>query len=308
MRSTRIGQRRALRTLALVLVAVFGVAACEDSTEPAPSTLVLSFTGLEPLANGYHYEGWALVGGVAEPTGKFNVDGAGRLITLDGAVISGGAFETGLDLTGTTDVVITIEPAGDVDDIPASTHIVAGSVTGGSAQLTVGHAGALGDDFGESAGSFILATPTDDVPDNERAGIWFLTLESGMPEAGLTLPTLPAGWAYEGWAVIDGVPVTTGRFTAVDMADDRAPYSGPLPGPPFPGEDFLMGSPGGLTFPADLAGATAVITIEPEPDDSPAPFTFKPLVAEIAGDAPVHTTLALGQNLGSFPTGSATIR
>ena len=95
------------------------------------------------------------------------------------------------------------------------------------------------------------------------------------------MPTLPAGWAYGGWAVTGGEPVTTGRFTAVDVADLAAPFSGPTAGPPFPGEDFLMNAPAGLVFPTDLAGGLAVISIEPEPDDSPAPFTLKPLMGGI---------------------------
>ncbi len=65
----------------------------------------------------------------------------------------------------------------------------------------------------------------------------------------------------------------------------------------------------GLSFPTDLACATAVISIEPEPDDSPAaPFTLKPLVSMIAADATDHVTYSIPTNLGSFPTGTATIQ
>lgn len=69
------------------------------------------------------------------------------------------------------------------------------------------------------------------------------------PTAGLTLATLPAGWKYEGWAVINGTPVSTGTFTSASAADDSAPFSGATAGPPFPGEDFLQNAPSGLTFP-----------------------------------------------------------
>jgi hypothetical protein len=116
---------------------------------------------------------------------------------------------------------------------------------------------------------------------------------------------LPAGWKYEGWTVIDGQPVTTGTFTAVDEMDEAAPFSGVDPGPPFPGEDFLMNAPSGLTFPTDIRGGTAVISIEPDPDNSPAPFVLKPLVGSIAADAMDHFTYDLSQNLGSFPSGTA---
>ena len=125
----------------------------------------------------------------------------------------------------------------------------------------------------------------------------------------MSLPTLPAGWAYEGWAVIGGQPVTTGRFTAVDMVDMADPFSGAMAGPPFPGEDFLVNAPAGLTFPTNLAGGTAVISIEPEPDDASTPFTLKPLVGGIDAMAVDHETYAIPNAAATtFPTGTAMIR
>lgn len=298
------------RTLVLMTLGVLGLAACDDdATEPLVETLQLAFTGLEPLANGFHYEGWAIIDGAAETTGKFNVDGSGALVTVAGAPIADGSFDTGLDLSGATMIVLTIEPNGDVDDIPSDTHVLAGPVTSGSADLVVGAMAALGDDFLAATGDYILATPTDGGTNNENSGIWFLSLASGSPAVGLDLPTLPAGWAYEGWAVIGGTPVTTGRFTDVDMADDAAPFSGAMAGPPFPGEDFLMSAPTGLTFPTDLAGGLAVISIEPDPDDSAAPYTLKPLMGPIAASATDHVTYAMpNMAAATFPTGTATIR
>jgi hypothetical protein len=291
-----------------LLATVAFVLACSDATEPSSQTLVLSFQGLEPLANGYHYEGWALVGSEALPTGKFNVSANGGLVTVAGAPIPGGEFRTGRDLSDATAIVLTIEPSGDTDAIPTSTHILAGPVSGGTASLTVGAPMALGSNFTGATGSFILATPTDAANDNERSGIWFLSLAGGAPSASLSLPALPAGWLYEGWAVINGRPLTTGRFTSASGADRAAPFSGPLAAPPFPGEDYLVNAPAGLVFPTDLRGGMAVISIEPEPDDSPAPFTFKPLVLAIPATAVEHTSLTLGNNAAGFPTGTASIR
>ena len=192
---------------ALVLglaAAVLGLAACDDDDdpiEPESQILELSFTGLEPLANGYHYEGWAIINGAPVTTGKFNIDTNGALVTTSGGLIVGGAFDTGIDLEETTMVIITIEPAGDTDVVPAATHVMAGPISGVFGNLTVGDGAALGDDFLGATGDFILATPTDGAGNNENSGIWFLSLASGSPAVGLALPTLPAGWAYEGWAV-----------------------------------------------------------------------------------------------------------
>ena len=278
-----------------------------DAMTMSMNVLVLDFSGIEPLANGFHYEGWAIVGGVPVATGKFNVDSSGELVDLSGGLIAGGVFRTSIDLSRATAVVITIEPNGDIDAIPADTHYVSGSVTNGSADLTVGHGTALGSDFSNASGVYILATPTDGPDNNENSGLWFLDLSSGSPTQGLQLPLLPAGWEYEGWVVIGGTPVSTGRFNASAQVDLDAAFSGPLSGPPFPGEDFLVNAPDGLTFPVNLAGGAAVISVEPAPDDSAAPFTLKPLVGAIPEDATDHTVYPLENKAGGFPSGTARI-
>jgi len=295
---------------ATLLLTVGLIAACgdDDPTEPLMETLRLTLTGFEPLQNGFHYEGWAIIDGAPVSTGKFNIDANGGLVTTSGASITDGDFVTGIDLSATATVVITIEPSGDTDALPADTHIAAGTLSGASAVLTVGHSAALGSDFADATGKYILATPTDGADNNENSGLWFLSLAMGDPAAGLVLPTLPAGWKYEGWAVTGGTPVTSGTFTAVDMADDSAPFSGTMDGPPFPGEDYLSNAPAGLTFPTDLAGGTAVISVEPSPDDGGTPFTLKPLVGAIPGDATDHVTYSMDNNAAGMPSGTAAIR
>jgi hypothetical protein len=164
---------------------------------------------------------------------------------------------------------------------------------------------ALNNDFRLIAGKYLLATPTDTLGSNEESGVWFVDNSSGSPMAGLMLPALPAGWMYEGWAVINHVPVSTGTITSADMADNSAPFSGSETGPPFPGEDFLQSAPSSLSFPTDLRGGMVVISIEPVPDNSPLPFALKPLVASIPGMTAVHTVLDMDKNL-NFPMGTAT--
>ena len=291
-------------TLALMLVA-----ACTETTgTPEGQMLTLSITGLQPLASGFHYEGWAIIGTTPVSTGKFNVDAQGNIVTLTGAPVAGGIFRTDRDLRGASAIVITIEPAGDADALPSATHYLAGALGSGAATLTVGASQALGNDFTAATGKFVLATPTTATTTDEKSGLWFLDLSSGSPATGLSLPTLPAGWKYEGWAVINGVPVSTGTFTSVNAADDRKLFSGPLAGPPFPGEDFIVAAPTGLTFPTNLAGGTAVISIEPSPDDSPLPFTLKPLAGAIPATAADHVTYPMTTQTSGFPRGSAVIR
>jgi hypothetical protein len=299
------------KMLLLGLIAgVLTLAGCDndDPSRPStPQTLQLSFSGVQPLANGFHYEGWAMIGGSPVPTGKFNVNAGGALVALNGNVIANGEFQTGRNLSGATAVVITIEPAGDNDAVPAATKYLGGDVAGASAALTIAHAAALGNNFSAAAGKYVLATPTDGDGNNEKSGVWFLELPP-PPKQGLQLPALPAGWAYEGWAVINGTPVTTGRFTNPAAADLSAPFSGTQGAPPFPGEDFLRNAPAGLTFPANLSGGMAVISIEPAPDDGPAPFTLKPLIGVIPANAADHVTYAMNNQAAGNPTGAATIK
>ncbi len=275
-------------------------ASCESDDDADPKkNLMLNISGLEDLGSSAIYEGWIIVDGAPKSSGTFSVNGSGTLsktsFSLDAT-----------DLEKATTFILTIEPIPDTDAGPSDVHIIAGDFTNNSASLSVGHGAALGDDFSSSAGKYILATPTNETDEDEYSGLWFLDNSSGSAVAGLTLPMLPAGWKYEGWTVINGQPVTTGTFTKVDMVDEDDPFSGPMPGPPFPGEDYLENAPTGLTFPTDIRGGTAVISIEPDPDNSDAPFTLKPLVKAISAEAMVHTTYDMDKNLGSFPSGSAT--
>lgn len=268
----------------------------DDDDEPQTKDLTLTINGLENLGQNYVYEGWIIVGGSPKTTGRFSVNDNGDL--------SKSTFSLDKDdLAAATTFILTIEPATGDDPSPSKTHIMAGDFSGKSGQLSIAHGAALGDDYMQSAGDFILATPTNGSDNDENSGIWFLNLDTGMPTVGLTLPTLPEGWKYEGWAVIAGQPVTSGKFTAVDTFDEFDGFSSDMGGPPFPGEDYLLNPPTNLSFPVDLAGGKAVISIEPDPDNSDAPFLLKPLVGDIPAGAIDHTTYNMGQNL-NFPTGS----
>jgi hypothetical protein len=323
--------KRPLLTLgigtALVLAACGGTTADSDTTTstsaPAATTttqpptttttvvemmahyeLVIDAAGFPALENGVHYEGWAIIDDAPVSTGKFNV-AEGALVDLDGAAIE--AFVVDEDLTHAAAIVISIEPSGDTDAVPADTHFVAGDV---GAELTsvlaIDHPAALGTDFSDAAGQFILATPSNGDGTDEFSGVWFL--DPSGPAASLVLPELPAGWTYEGWAVIDGTPVSTGLFLAAEGADSGEPFKGPDGTPPFPGEDFLQSAPEGVTFPTDLRELPIVISVEPVPDDAETPFALKPLVGMAPIDAVDHELYDLGLNNADLPTGIATIR
>jgi hypothetical protein len=287
--------RKNILYFAFIFSALFYFTACEKTDE---ASFDLNIAGLEDLGSSYAYEGWLIVEGNAVSTGTFTVDADGNLSESAFAVSSE-------DLELATTFVLTIEPSPDNDTAPSEVHVLAGDFSGNAANLSISHGAALNNGFANSAGTYLLATPSNGADNDEKSGVWFLDPSSGTMMPGLTLPQLPSGWTYEGWAVIDGIPVSTGTFSAVDMIDDAAPYSGNEGTPSFPGEDFIMNAPAGLSFATDLSGGMVVISVEPVPDNSSAPFAIKPLVGMIDVNAADHTIYSMDQNL-VFPTGTAT--
>ncbi len=274
--------------------------ATQGSSKLKNDELQLAITGLENLGPHARYEGWVIINGAPVTTGVFTVNNSGQL--------SQTIFEvpaTQGKLKDATAFVLTIEPYPDNSPAPSDQHLLAGNFSVNTAALSINHPAALNTNFAGATGHFLLATPTTASMTDELSGVWFINAMGGSPAAGLNLPALPAGWRYEGWALINGQPVTTGTFMNGNMADNAAPFSGPLPGPPFPGEDFIINAPAGLTFPTNLSGGTAVITVEPYPDNSPAPFLLKPLVRMIPNPAQQHFTYSMNLNPGSFPAGTA---
>lgn len=249
--------------------------------------LTVNLTGLENLGDDFKYEGWVIVDGSPVSTGVFSVDDAGMLSQSSFYIAKS-------QLDEATKFVLSIEPTVDPDPAPADTKLLAGDFAGASASVSSTN---LVGDFSSSTGKYILATPTDTDNTNELSGIWFLD-NPMAPVAGLDLPTLPAGWKYEGWVVIGGTPISTGTFTDPAMADDNAatsPYKGTdNNGPAYPGEDYVMGMAAGVSFPTDLRGATVVISVEPSPDNSAAPFTLKPLAHMVPSTATNGMVLTMG--------------
>lgn len=290
--------KHSLRILA-VLLSIFVLTSCSNDDEDVmpQSNLTLNINGLEDLGSEYVYEGWILANGNPVTTGRFTADAAGKLSQTSFPVAA-----ATLDLA--TAFILTIEPATGDDPAPSEVHILAGDFSGQSGTLTVSDPRALGSDFSTAAGKYILATPTNNHTDDEFSGVWFLDNSTGSALAGLSLPQLPAGWIYEGWVVVDGTPLSTGTFSQAQGSDSFSGFSGPNAGPAFPGEDFLTNAPAGLSFPTDIRGGAVVISIEPTPDNSSAPFLLKPLIHHPSADALVHTVLEMGKNLGTLPTGS----
>jgi hypothetical protein len=317
---------RASIFLALALAALTG---CGDETSPPPSPsdeVGFTIEGLPPSspAAGYgHYELWI---SFYEPTaprheggtiscGKFRIDSAGRVVGLDGQAITFAVTSlpsAQRDANGVPiwvwalDAFVTIEPAGDSDDVPTYPGFIGGPRVNGRAVLAAEYADALGDDFLGAGGAVLLATPSTSSASDEKKGAWFT--ETGATGPSLTLPGLAdtagtEGWIYEGWVAASGMaPVSLGRFLDPGRADDDGPlYGGDQPGYPFPGSDY----PYGLLPGPDLAPSTVFVTIEPAGDqDGPGPFqALTVLWGEIPELWPEDSPLTLSGTAGAFPHG-----
>ena len=300
--------------LGMMALSVLAISCDDEDDNGMPSetnaNLTLNLSGLENLGDNFRYEGWILVEGQDGPvsTGIFSVDDEGNLSQTQFPVNS-------VALAAANAFVLSIEPFPDSDPAPAATkYLRADFGEGDSARVAEVGLGPVGGSFENASGTFFLRAPTDEAPGsenngNDEYGVWFGN--PGMPPTpALTLPTLNEGWVYEGWVVTENGPLSTGTFTEFDVRDNNAMSEGDdrfsataFDGPPIPGEDFFMNAPDGFEFPLDIRGRKIVISVEPSPDNSPMPFTLKPLDGE-AGQDTAPATYDLELNTGSFPTGT----
>lgn len=279
--------------LSLVALSALLVSCSDDDKNTAAPQLKLNLTGLENLGANYKYEGWVVVNGTPVTTGTFTVNDAG--------VLSQTTFDVAAStLANATTFVLSIEPANDPDPAPSNTKYLVGDFSGNTATVNTGIVG----NFSAVTGKYLIASPSSMSMMDPFAGVWFINGANGS--SGLSLPTLDAGWKYEGWVVKNGTVLSTGKFSNPAIADESGIYSGTLASPPFPGEDFIQNAPTGVTFPWDLSSATLVISIEPVPDNSPMPFTLKPLSHNVSATPSEGATVDMTRSLMSFPSGTVT--
>lgn len=293
--------------LALFAAAALTLTSCDNDDDnggidTSMRNLTLNIQGLEDLGAGFAYEGWVMVNGTPVTTGVFTVNAAGNL--------SQTAFPVqNTILDAATAFILTIEPSPDPDPAPAAPKYIAGEFTNNMASLSTNFGPAPGD-FSNVSGSYFLRTPTDEAPGtinngNDTNGVWF-GLPGMPPMADFNLPTLPEGWVYEGWVIGDAGPLSTGTFTDFSARDSGNGFSGTdnNAGPPVPGEDFFNNLPMGESLPFSVVGRNVVISVEPVPDNSPAPFALKPL-ASMAGPDTAPNSQTFSNNVAaSFPTGT----
>lgn len=273
----------------------------ESCVYSATKDLSVNITGLPDLGPNYKYETWIAYNNMAISLGTFDVDATGTMST---STFTGNR----IDIESATVMVISIEPFPDANPTPSNVKILGGNFdvnNGSSANLSISYVAAVGDDLSTSAGDFVIDSPTTTSTSDDLSGVWFFNPGTANPQ--MTLPSLSSGWVYEGWAVIGGVPMSTGKFTDPNISDNSALYSGSEVAPNYPGEDFVQNAPAGSTFPTDLSGQSIFVTVEPATDNSPEPFVLRPLVGTVPTSASPMTPYTLSNNAAATsPSGTAT--
>lgn len=298
--------RRSFVFSVLILLTMQGCGSTPREFNPLPAAfgdlrgLALGFEGLLPLGEGEgRYALWLnLENRDVVGLGPFNVNSDGRPVNIFGDVID--RFTADTNLFSAVSVLITIAPAGLPGATPGQAAILQGPFLDGVAELRV-PAPLL---VGGASGSYRVFTPTDGPDTAEGSGVWSMDVDGGPL---LVLPPLNNIYAWEHYMIIDGRTLSMGRFNSPILPDFINPFSGPQPAPPFPGEDFLENAPEGIVFPADLAGARLLLTLEPIFDDTIDPSQLVVLEAILPGGLQGGEIIQLTNRTAEFPTGTAAI-
>jgi hypothetical protein len=301
---------------------------CKENEVLSPEAQItqvdLSITGLQNLGDSCWYEGWLVWGDEDEfkqTVGVFRVNDSGQLspsslhsnlgnlqqsqkflISIEEDDVPG--YQINISIEGDSTVIDSIEG-------PSGYQIMGAVFQGNVGDLSVGHKSFYDFDFNNASGVYMLDTPTDASMSNPESGIWFVKEDSiGKAIQGLNMPVLGGRWKYKGYVEIDGTPVSTGAFAIPGAADDSDIYSESTGVPyPFPGEDFLLNAPNGLTFPVNLSNSGVLIElVPPHPDNCNSPFdVLVPLATTVPANAQAGTIYEFQNNVSDFPHGTVTI-
>lgn len=316
---TKAFQLPGRRKTALTMATAFLLLGCNDTGlefQPAGSSIVeIGFQGLPALEGGLNYQAWVIQFSNGSywgaPLGIFNLDQNGNLVdpATDGPIT--GEFEANLYPAEVYGVQVSIELSDTVVKRPSGTFLLGGPVEGRTGKLSVGHWLGMAVNFEPMEGLYLLMTPSDEDPSNERSGLWFADNSTGGVLPGLFLPEAPDGWDYEGWVVSGTDTLSTGKFANPNIADTTDLHGGLTGSPPVPGQDFLYDPPQGISFPLDLGGGSVFITMEPWEgwDVAPErPFPFRLMSAQIPQDADDRIPYVLESLFSEFPRGAVTVR
>ena len=296
------------RSVLPILMLTFLLAGCDggDVVEQkvAQVQVRIEIEDLPVLHNGFQYRVWARRGFEYLATEGFNKAPNGGYLNGAGQFVQNSfVFED--DISEADLIVLSIESKAGAGEEPSGSIIMAGEVVNSVAQMSTAHRLALGTSFASAAGSFMLFNNTIGAAPTDISGVWFASNAGGSTTGSLSLPELPAEWVYEGWVNVGGTMLSTGTFSRTDRNDDNRRYS-ESDTPQFPGEDFLIDAPQGVTFPLNPSGGTVMVTVEPVPDDRPEPFGITVLSGAIPASPAARTPYAMTGAV-TAPSGKITL-
>lgn len=267
----------------------------------------VAVTSLRPLDGQTEgaYEAWVIGSdGVPRSMGRFIPPPDGKTTSLNSPIAN------------PTELMITVEPPGDIDQTPSPSRLLGGRFSGGAAALSIVRYVTGVSELETDPGHHALFTPSNNpelsFPSFEDAGIWLFAprpSETVHNSHFIWLTPLTAGWTYEGWIVqdygtLDACWLSYGKFRPdefrlVNTRDDTGLgiFSGQfdyenamVETVDMPGDDWVANPHGvpipcGLTLPLDLNGDaeqeipsrwTHVISIEPLFDQGEDPLSPRP--------------------------------
>lgn len=296
--------KKLLIIITMSFLSFWGCEYFENSSTLNTSSLELNITGLPQLPDTLAYVAWFdnddrppvfIKRLTPNAQGDVYFKEEQKLIYLDSAQI----------------FLVTVERVSQINapNFTASNRIVLiGRFSRGLCNLTLAE---NFNDFSQTSAKYTLYTPTDgDLASNPFGGIWFVdSVDANRTTAGLNIPVLAGGWIYEGWIEVNNNKLSTGRFRNPKAADLFNGYSATVATIPFPGEDFINNAPSGFTFPLNLRGAKAYVSLELNDGrtrgDVPGIIIYE---ANIPNDAVSQKSYSMALKNTSLPKGTAIIK
>ena len=233
-----------------LLCAALLAPACNVPGRPA----TIELAGFVEAGEGFHYTAWLELDDGLLALGDF--EGTEAMLDVE---FEDDAFES----SSPSRFFVTLE----ADDASGpSEHVVVEALI----RRNVGESEYLGEaspfqawyDIACCKPRFEISTPTTGSEDDEAFGVWLFGFDVVAYES------LEPQWVFEGWVITPEARFSIGRFRDQQADSDGAgPGAGSEPGYDAPGQDFIDEQ-------VSLLGAQIEITVEPEPDNSPEPFSL----------------------------------
>ncbi|MBI2464151.1 hypothetical protein HYV57_04290 [Candidatus Peregrinibacteria bacterium] len=243
---------------AFFLIILVMTGCSKESTIKTAKSLRIDFKNVPSIENA-SYELHLVKGEQRYPLKKFQVvDGKPVELRNDKKIK---VFQTERNILDFDAIEITIEPTKKKKG--ERSLLLSGEINSNGQDITLKFAGI---NLEGIEGQYMLATPTDEIAENEESGVWFAKIEGEKMVPGLKIRPTQAGWSYEGWIEYKGKITSLGRFGQPYGKDTIDTYSLRIFQPEIPGEDFIARVPNNFPILVNLATGDYKVSVSLEPD------------------------------------------